>query len=208
MREKYPNDIPQRICPICQRSFYPLRQQIKNNTGYYCSPSCWYISNTKPLSERFWSKVRKEEGAACWLWIGARFKGPREYGLLGNEQKEPRLAHRISWELNRGPIPTGMQVLHTCDNPPCVRPDHLFLGTQKDNMQDMISKGRNAPQRDPTRHARGEQHGRAKLTEDIIREIRTRYEAGGISQSALAKEYDLGQSHISRILLRQVWQHC
>lgn len=93
---------------------------------------------------RFWSHV--ERTSECWEWVGAsanRGTKGRNYGVfwLGGKLE---VSHRVSWVMERGPIPPGMLVCHRCDNPPCVRPDHLFLGTPTDNMQDMIAKGRAA----------------------------------------------------------------
>ena len=91
------------------------------------------------IAERFWRYVRKTDG--CWEWTGAtQFPG---YGKLGlGDGARVGYAHRISWELHYGSIPEGMEVLHRCDNPPCSRPDHLFLGSQADNLADMRAKGR------------------------------------------------------------------
>jgi hypothetical protein len=96
---------------------------------------------------RFWKKVDKNGpihpvlGTACWVWTG--YKMPFGHGQLTISKDESCvLTHRFSWELHHGPIPEGIKVCHRCDNPPCVRPDHLFLGTQKDNIQDAIKKGR------------------------------------------------------------------
>lgn len=89
------------------------------------------------VESRFWSKVQKTDD--CWLWRATRF--PKGYGQIKIKGRR-RLAHRVAWELTNGPIPDGLQVCHHCDNPPCVRPDHLFLGTQSDNIQDAVSKGR------------------------------------------------------------------
>ena len=92
-----------------------------------------------PLSVRFWDKVQKTE--TCWLWYGAT--DPDGYASFKNPSKGYMdKAARISWELANGTIPEGLFVLHTCDNRLCVRPDHLFLGTQLDNIKDMVSKGR------------------------------------------------------------------
>lgn len=88
---------------------------------------------------RFWEKVMKTDN--CWLWIGARERGG--YGCIQIKHNNFR-AHRLSWELHHGTVPTGMHVLHTCDNPPCVNPTHLFLGTSLDNMADKVRKGRHS----------------------------------------------------------------
>lgn len=92
-----------------------------------------------PISQRFWSKVRIGDG--CWEWTASTHKFG--YGQLFVEWKaRPLQAHRVSWELHFGEIPKGKHVLHKCDNPLCVRPDHLFLGTHEDNLSDMNRKGR------------------------------------------------------------------
>jgi hypothetical protein len=90
--------------------------------------------------ERFWNKVQKTDD--CWLWMGHRLA--RGYGMIsmGGRKGRPELAHRVAYALTYGPIPEGVDVLHRCDNPPCVRPDHLFLGNQAENMADMRRKGR------------------------------------------------------------------
>ena len=98
-----------------------------------------------PIIERFWPKVRKADGDGCWEWQASRM--PKGYGRLGISGVMV-LAHRVSYELNIGPIQAGLFVLHKCDNPSCVRPDHLFLGTQADNVHDAKAKGRKfGPQR-------------------------------------------------------------
>jgi hypothetical protein len=141
--------------------------------------------------QRFWAKVDKSAGLdACWLWTAST--SGAGYGNIGMDGAM-KSAHRISWELANGPIPPGMLVRHKCDNPPCVNPRHLLLGTHSDNMQDMLERGR---------QAKG-----SKVTEEMVREIRSRYSAGGISQKSLAAEYGIGQRHICGIILRQRWKH-
>jgi len=129
-------------------------------------------------------------------------------GMLGGPQLR---AHRVSWELHYGLIPEGLQVCHTCDVRACVRPDHLFLGTNEDNHLDKIAKGR-MPTGDehwtaylPDRIARGEAKG--KLTEMQVTAIRARYAAGGVTQLALAKEYGVTPSNIAYICRRETWKH-
>lgn len=92
------------------------------------------------IAARFWSRVKKGDG--CWLWCGTR--STRGYGQFTILRK-PSAAHRVAWELVRGPIPEGVDVCHHCDNPPCVNPDHLFIGTRSDNMRDAVRKGRLVP---------------------------------------------------------------
>ena len=101
-----------------------------------------------PIATRFLSRIVKHPRPGCWLWQG--FKDVHGYGVIrrGGKGGKAVLTHRYSWELHRGEIPKGLHVLHSCDVPACVNPDHLFLGTQADNMRDMRSKGRGkAPRR-------------------------------------------------------------
>ena len=93
------------------------------------------------LEERFWAKVKKTDG--CWVWTGSAQHNGYGYLHIGDKtNRKPMRAHRVSWELHNGPIPTGLWVLHRCDNPPCVRPEHLWLGDRTDNMRDCAAKGR------------------------------------------------------------------
>lgn len=118
-----------------------------------------------PLSERFWEKVDKRGPDECWPWLAYTAQG---YGRInaGGDNGKSLLASRVSWVLHNGPIPDGLFVCHKCDNPSCVNPSHLFLGTQRDNMRDCSSKGR------ARGGVRGEQNGNAKLNADQVRAIR------------------------------------
>ena len=171
---------------------------------------------------RFWSKVDQSvEG--CWLWQGTLLaQGYGCFKIAGKMYK----AHRVAYTLAIEAIPPGLFVCHHCDTPRCVRPDHLFLGTIKDNAQDAVKKGRTAtgdrngarlhPETRirgdnhwshlyPERH-RGERNGRARLTEAQVEEIRARYVAGGVSQFALAEDYSVAQTTISAIVRGKNWK--
>jgi hypothetical protein len=155
-------------------------------------------------NNRFWPKVAIIPEHPCWEWIGK--KNDTGYGSLairqgGNKRKWYK-AHRISWELHYGQIPKGLHCLHKCDNPGCVRPDHLFLGTQLDNVRDMDKKQRriSSPQA-------GQKNGKSKLTEKKVIAIRKEYKKGKISQLFLANKYGVCQSTIDLIVRKITWKH-
>lgn len=175
--------------------------------------------STVPPDERFWQRVVKSD--TCWVWTGAhtRFGYGRWYY---DASIPPVFAHRYVYAQLVGPIPENLCVLHRCDNPPCVRPDHLWLGTRTDNAADRDAKGRNrhvtpAPERratgdrsgprlHPERLKRGTARINAVLTEPQVLEIRGLH-AAGISQRKLAKHFGVNQSNIWRIVHRQMWTH-
>ena len=141
---------------------------------------------------RFWSKVCKADGRnGCWQWTAGR--DTRGYGVLKVDGVQSG-AHRLSWELHRAPLQDGISVLHHCDTPACVRPDHLFLGTQGDNMADMVAKGR---------QVKGAQHSHAKLTDDQARAIL----ADGRIHRLIAAEYGLHRRTVDRIKRGELWRH-
>ena len=143
----------------------------------------------KTLVERFWEKVDKRGGPnTCWPWLAATMAG---YGVIKDEENIRLLrAHRLAWEIHNRPIPDGLCVCHICDNPACVNPCHLRLGTHKDNAQDRERKGRGSG---------------AKLTASQVQEIRNRCKQGGVIQRALALEFKVGDSAVSKILLGKTW---
>jgi HNH endonuclease len=157
----------------------------------------------RSLTERFWEKVRRGGLDDCWEWTRGRFT--RGYGSIGvgGRAGGSEGAHRVSWELAHGPIPEGLYVLHKCDNPPCVNPAHLFLGTQLDNMRDAARKGRTAR----GGRARGERIGASKLTEAKVTEIRRRYRAGEETQAELGRVFGVHQASISDIVRGETWRH-
>ncbi len=144
--------------------------------------------------ERFFSKYVINLETNCWNWTDKLEGGG--YGRIRVQNKRYQ-AHRYSWLTHRGPIPRGLNVLHKCDNPACVNPDHLFIGTHMDNMADKYMKGRE-------NYALGIFHSQAKLTEEAVRSIRA--EAGITSQRKLAKRFGVSQSVISNITTHKTWK--
>ncbi len=155
-----------------------------NQTRQQCSK--------KPSREEmFWRNVNKTNG--CWNWTGGKSSG---YGWLSKERIR---THRYSYILANGNIPDGLFVCHKCDNKLCVRPDHLFLGTRSDNMQDASKKGR-LPQQS------GEFSGRHRLTNEIVSAIRCRYDEG-LSIREIADQFGLKNSHVCNIVNGKRWPH-
>ncbi len=145
------------------------------------------VSRTRSLADKFWSKVFKSTN--CWLWMAS--KDSKGYGHLVH-CKKTLMAHHLSWKIHHGPIPEGMNVLHKCDNPFCVNPDHLFLGTQLDNMIDMARK-----ERQPCR----------KLSKSEVLEIRDLYKSGEFSQKFLSKKYEVCTATIHNVVNEIKWKH-
>lgn len=152
-------------------------------TGRELSRRRWTLS----LEERFWAKV--EKSSDCWEWRANRTN--RGYGLVHMNGRTVS-AHRLSYEWAKGPIPKGMYVCHSCDNPSCVNPDHLWLGDQAANMADAATKGRVA---------------NTKLTAEIVAEIRRKYAGGGVTQRQLAVEYGVDQQVVWSVITRRTWRH-
>lgn len=146
----------------------------------------------KTASERFWSYVDKKSNDECWNWIGSYDR--KYYGQIKICKKFIK-AHRFSWVLHFGEIPDGICVLHHCDNPKCVNPSHLFLGTQEDNIKDRDNKHR---------QAKGENHWCHKLTLNQIKEIRKL--KGKFFQKDIAKMFNVSQSTICCIHNNRTWK--
>jgi len=155
----------------------------------------------EPLEIRFWRFVEPMmDDRGCWIWTGNRaVKLP--YGRIRFHGKMMP-AHRASWLLHRGPIPDALWVLHSCDNPPCVNPSHLFLGTALDNARDKVTKGRGSfivPDNS------GTNNGHAKLTESDVREIRARRAAGETLRS-IGDRFGICNQNVSFIAARRTWR--
>ncbi len=163
------------------------------------------------IEDKFWSKVdRVDDRNSCWLWMGSRYthrykRDIKTYGLwrTGNQRKgtkQDEAAHRASYRFTYGAIPNNLNVLHKCDNPQCVRPSHLFLGTQADNVKDMVNKGR-------CLRAQGSRHWKSKLTEKDVIYIRRQYHPGkGGNVDKLANKFSVHRATIVWVATKG-WKH-
>ncbi len=148
------------------------------------------------LMAAFEARYIPEPNSGCWIWIGNYNPKRKGYGCFTMRGMGMHMifAHRLSWQIHHGPIPQGMHVLHKCDTPLCVNPDHLFLGTNTDNVADMKSKHR---------QAYGERHSQAKLTKADVLAIR----ADKRRDPAIAADYGISAGTVSDIQLRKSWRH-
>jgi len=176
-------------CEKCKTPF-PYKKHPSIRTRF-CSKKCWTSCHCRPYQERFWQFVHKTN--KCWNWVGAkdtngygRFVAPP--GIAGTGRVA--MAHRISWVIHHGSIPTGLSVLHKCDNPPCVNPQHLFSGTLKDNSQDMLHKGRAAV---------GMRHALTKIDTKAVKEIRRLHKLR-VPLKTIAKKYSIHPVYVCHIV--------
>lgn len=188
-----------RYCEQCGELFKQRRGYRFDQVQKFCSSRCGNRSkaakNRRPLIDRFWQKVARMV-TGCWNWCASTNGGG--YGQIWDDNKRRRIdAHRLSWEIHFGRIPEGLSVLHRCDNRLCVRPDHLFLGFQSDNIRDAWNKGR---------LVFGQKQWCAKLTDDDVRAIRI-LRLRGHSLKFLATKYGVSQSTISLVARYKRWKH-
>lgn len=185
-------------CLACSKPFLAFPSVAKSGRRY-CSLKCYNHRSLPSLIERFWSHVVKTEG--CWLWNAKKL--PKGYGLIRAGYGDNRtmiLVHRLSWEIRHSKqVPEGYWVLHACDNPSCVNPDHLFLGKPKDNTHDMIKKGRQRVGSSP-----GAKNGSAKLTQSAVDLIRVLLQQGE-KCAAIAAKHSISINQIYRIKANQSW---
>ena len=189
--------MPTESCKHCHKPFH----RWPSETQWFCSRHCSYEHRKRPEAERFWEKVRKLKNG-CWKWTGATMSNG--YGFFGRTHlnrprhyRKPNLAHRVAWEITYGVVPT-LHVLHHCDNRSCVNPNHLFLGTDKDNMQDAARKGRTTI---------GEKNAQAKLTSAIVLKVWNGNRNTRNYVKRCARHYRVSHATISEILHRKTWRH-
>lgn len=180
-------------CPTCGQDFETIPSEIARGSGIYCGRKCYGEAKRAEALARFWDRL-VANASDCREWPGVRL--PSGYGQI-TVGRRMHLTHRLSWELSYGPIPRGMSVCHTCDNPPCCNPEHLFLGFAVDNAADKVRKGR---------QPRGEAIRQSRLTADAVRAIRDAL-AAGMRRSDLARQYGVASDTISMIARGHTWQH-
>jgi len=191
--------MPRKVCAVagCENlvNARGLCQAHQRRLELYGDPLV-SIRGHAPPEERFWRRVDK--GGDCWLWTGSRnAAGYGRFQLAGRGGKYVG-PHRFSYEMVNGPVPDGMVVMHSCDNPSCVNPAHLSVGTHKDNTADMIAKGRKS-----SAAPKGSANGKAKLTPDQVRFIR----ASTLSQSATARALGVSHGAVRGVLTGRTWSH-
>lgn len=206
-------------CEQCGKTFQITLSTFNHHPRRFCNSPCKWQYDRDQAESRFWSQVDKSpHPKGCWIWTGDR--QPRSgYGRFFAQKTH--MAHRYSYEIAHAPIPRGLLACHKCDNPPCVNPDHIFLGTHQDNHDDMHAKGRGITGHKFTDgRSRGEKNPRAKLTTTQVAEIRAIYQGdgrknkvGGLRGRAttptlkqLAAQYGVAFSVIHAIVTNQIWK--
>lgn len=191
-----------RCCRNCRKSFHTKPCLVRKGKGHFCSRKCADTRHTKVTPSELFLKHVKKSAKGCWLWTGYHLPDtPRCKGGYGQTtyRGQRMAAHRASWLIHRGPIPRGKFVLHDCprgDSRDCVRPDHLWLGTHKENMADMVAKNRSAA---------GERHPKAKLS--VVKVVRIRQLIRkGFSTKQVAAWYRVSPSTIVRAVSGFNWK--
>lgn len=159
---------------------------------------------TQTTTQKFLEKIDVDKTSHCWTWTAQKDKDGYGTMMVNINHKQKRMrAHRLSWQLyNHKEVPKGLLVLHHCDNPSCVNPDHLFLGTAKDNTQDMVKKGRKG-----YNNIGGERHPKARLDNEKVIQIRELYATKKYTQKELGKIFKVGGRQIGYIVNNQSWRN-
>ena len=186
---------PNTRCSQCGAPVFRFPSALRQHV--YCSHACVGASKSEPDEIRFRRYVEEHDGESCWGWLASHF--PNGYGSFNPKGSARIGTHRFAYMLAHGidSIPDGQSVLHRCDNPGCVRPDHLFLGSPADNMLDKVAK---------SRQSRGERSRRTHLTAANVQEMRMR-NANGESYAQLGRAFGITSVNVSMICRRKTWKH-
>lgn len=177
-------------CPKCHSIHWNGPRQYKSDEVRRIRDD-----GTLTYADRFWEKVKIGDADECWEWQGAITK--RGYGNF-RYKNSPVYTHRVAWQLTNGFIPDGKYILHNCDNPKCVNPKHLRVGTQQDNVTDMVKRNRNA---------KGQKNGMAKLTDEIVLKIIQLWNNSKLTAPQIAKVMGTTKGTIHGIAHREIWRH-
>lgn len=183
---------------LCNQHHYRKREEARA----YADPSrrtpSWFTMDQK-LRRIGWEEVSvRPELGPCWEWAGAR--DDKGYGRVPDKDRQMRFTHRIAHREWKGELDPDLGVLHHCDNPPCINPGHLYMGTQQNNVDDCVRRGRWGA-------AKGESSGHAKLTEKDVREIRASYVGRYGEMKALTEKYGVSSPTLYALLKRRTWKH-
>ena len=211
LSQKYESNRP-RIhskCAECGNPFYAVEKEFRNGRRF-CSIKCSMVRRTKKAKESFWGRCARNTETNCWEWSGAVGRPPTlPYGRFKLNGKEDK-AHRWSWRFTFGEIPKDLWVLHKCDNPKCISPFHLFLGTPADNVHDCMKKGRRRKVKG-TRllNGTGEDHPNAKLTNETVKYIRENYRFGirGFGTTNLGRKFGVSKQSVLAVVKNETWEN-
>ncbi len=174
-----------------------LRSNLQSGSTRSCGCIKW------PKGQAYDESLKKrilrnyEEVNGCWNW--KKYKNSLGYGII-NVKGKIHLAHRISWQIFKGEIPESLLICHTCDNPSCINPNHLWMGTNKENQEDMFKKNR-------SRHVRGDDHSSSKLDSEKVKKIRSLSKPRYYTAKRLAEEFKVSEVTIHNIIYGRTWRH-